>query len=106
MEAFNPFQRSDINQGVNVFRSTPGAILLDVRSEQEYREGHIPGSRNIPMRQLDKVEEVAENKDSALFVYCYSGARSGQAAALLRRMGYTDVRNIGGICAYFGTTDR
>ena len=106
MGLFDLFRQSDINQGVKVFRITPGATLLDVRSEQEYREGHIPGSKNVPLQQLDKVEDVAENKDSALFVYCYSGARSGQAAAQLRRMGYTNVQNIGGISAYFGNTDR
>ena len=106
MGLFDLFRQTDINQGVKVFRSTPGATLLDVRSEQEYREGHIPGSKNVPLQQLDKVEDVAENKDSALFVYCYSGARSGQAAAQLRRMGYTNVQNIGGISAYFGNTDR
>ena len=71
------FRPADINHGVRLFRSTPGATLLDVRTEQEYREGHIPGSKNVPLHQLDKVEDVAENKDGALFVYCYSGARSG-----------------------------
>ncbi len=106
MGVFSLFRQADINQGVKVFRSTPGAILLDVRSEQEYREGHIPGSKNVPLQQLDKVEDVVENKDGALFVYCYSGARSGQATAQLRRMGYTNVQNIGGISAYFGNTDR
>jgi len=100
------FRPADINHGVRLFRSTPGATLLDVRTEQEYREGHIPGSKNVPLHQLDKVEDVAENKDGALFVYCYSGARSGRATAQLRRMGYTNVQNIGGISAYFGNTDR
>ena len=106
MGFFDFFKQVNINQGVEEYKATADAVLVDVRTPQEYREGHIPGSKNVPLQQLDKVEDVAENKDSALFVYCYSGARSGQAAAQLRRMGYTNVQNIGGISAYFGNTDR
>lgn len=95
-----------IRQGISEFRNTPGALLLDVRTPQEYGQGHIPGSKNLPLQQLDNAESMAENKDTALFVYCYSGARSGQATAYLRRMGYTNVQNIGGISTYFGNLDR
>lgn len=105
MGVFDLFRQPDVNQGVKEYRSTPGAILLDVRTAQEYREGHIPGSQNVPLQQLDKVEDVAENKEGALFVYCYSGARSGQAAARLQRMGYANVYNIGGIAAYRGKVE-
>ena len=80
-------------------------ILLDVRTPQEYREGHIPGSQNVPLQQLDKVEEVTENKDTVLYVYCRSGARSRQAVSLLNHMGYTNVHNIGGIAAYSGKVE-
>ena len=79
--------------------------LLDVRTPQEYREGHIPGSQNVPLQQLDKVEEVTENKDTVLYVYCRSGARSRQAVSLLQAMGYTNVHNIGGIAAYSGKVE-
>ena len=72
---------------------------------QEYREGHIPGSQNVPLQQLDKVEEVTENKDTVLYVYCRSGARSRQAVSLLKHMGYTNVHNIGGIAAYSGKVE-
>ena len=82
-----------------------GAVLLDVRTPQEYREGHIPGSQNVPLQQLDKVEEVTENKDTVLYVYCHSGARSKQAVSLLQAMGYTNVHNIGGIAAYSGKVE-
>ena len=44
----------DINRGIADCRNTEGAVLLDVRTPQEYREGHIPGSINIPLQQLDK----------------------------------------------------
>ena len=105
MGIFDFFKQPDINQGVQEFKNATGAVLLDVRTPQEYREGHIPGSQNVPLQQLDKVEEVTENKDTVLYVYCRSGARSRQAVSLLQAMGYTNVRNIGGIAAYSGKVE-
>lgn len=105
MGIFDFFKQPDINQGVQEFKNAAGAVLLDVRSPQEYREGHIPGSQNVPLQQLDKVEEVTENKDTVLYVYCRSGARSRQAVSLLNHMGYTNVHNIGGIAAYSGKVE-
>ena len=105
MGIFDIFKQPDINQGVQEFKNAAGAVLLDVRTHQEYREGHIPGSQNVPLQQLDKVEEVTENKDTVLYVYCRSGARSRQAVSLLNHMGYTNVHNIGGIAAYSGKVE-
>ena len=105
MGFFDLFRQPDINQGVNDYQNTPQAVLLDVRSPQEYREGHIPGSKNIPLQNIDKVETVVENKDTALYVYCYSGARSRQAVSHLQHMGYNNVNNIGGIAAYHGKVE-
>ncbi len=105
MGIFDFFKQPDINQGVQEFKNAAGAVLLDVRTPQEYREGHIPGSQNVPLQQLDKVEEVTENKDTVLYVYCRSGARSRQAVSLLNHMGYTNVHNIGGIAAYSGKVE-
>ena len=105
MGIFDFFKQPDINQGVLEYKNTAGAVLLDVRTPQEYREGHIPGSQNVPLQQLDKVEEVTENKDTVLYVYCRSGARSRQAVSLLKHMGYTNVHNIGGIATYSGKVE-
>ena len=105
MGIFDFFKQPDINQGVEEYRQAADAVLLDVRTPQEYREGHIPGSQNVPLQQLDKVEEVTENKDTVLYVYCRSGARSRQAVSLLNHMGYTNVHNIGGIAAYSGKVE-
>ncbi len=106
MGFFDFLRQPDVNQGVNDYKNTVGAVLLDVRTPQEYSEGHIPGSKNVPLQSLDKVRTVVENKDTELFVYCYSGARSRQAAAALGRMGYTKVNNIGGISSYRGKVER
>lgn len=106
MGFFDFWKQTDINQGVKAFRAVSGAVLLDVRTPQEYREGRIPGSRNVPLQQLDSVQEEIEDRDTPLFVYCRSGNRSGQAVGLLESMGYTNVTNIGGILSYTGTIER
>ena len=106
MGIFDFFKQPDINKGILEYRNTDGAVLLDVRTPQEYREGHVPGSKNVPLQQLDKISSIADNKNIPLFVYCYSGGRSRQAAAVLQSMGYTNVTNIGGIAAYSGKVER
>ena len=106
MGFFDFFKQPDINQGIKDYQKTDDAVLLDVRTPQEYMEGHIPGSKNVPLQTIDKVTSVAENKDTALYVYCYSGARSRQAANYLQHMGYTNITDIGGIAAYSGKVER
>ena len=106
MGFFDLFKPVDINQGVKEYSATPGAVLLDVRTSEEYRGGHIPGSKNVPLQVIDKVVSVVENKDTMLYVYCQSGARSRQATSMLQGMGYTNVNNIGGIAAYSGKVAR
>ena len=106
MSFFNFFKQLDINKGLKEYAETEKAVLLDVRTPQEYREGHIPESINVPLQTIDKVTSIAENKDTVLYVYCYSGARSRQATVMLQHMGYTNVQNIGGIAAYHGKVER
>lgn len=105
MGFFDFFKQPDINQGVNEFNQREGAILLDVRTPQEYRDGFIPGSKNVPLQAIDKVAELVENKDTALYVYCHSGSRSRQAASILEYLGYSNVTDIGGIAAYRGKVE-
>jgi len=99
------FKQADINQGVKEYAASPGAILLDVRTAEEYKSGHIPDSKNVPLQNIEKIASVTENKDTALFVYCHSGARSRQAASMLQHMGYTNVNDIGGIASYAGNVE-
>lgn len=102
MGLFDFLKQPDINQGVEEYKAASDAVLVDVRTIQEYREGHIPESRNVPLQQLDRIASVTKDKDTQLFVYCYSGSRSRQAVSMLRQMGYSNVKNIGGIAAYSG----
>ncbi len=92
----------DINAGVEEFRATPGAILLDVRRPEEYAGGHIPGSVNAPLTAPDKLADVIGDHHRRVYVYCLSGARSRRAANYLKKIGFTDVHDLGGITAYTG----
>ncbi len=106
MGIFDMFRSPDINSGVQQFNSTPGAVLIDVREEDEYAQGHIPGSINIPLSRLRDVEDAVDDPDTPLFVHCLSGGRSARAVAALVEMGYTAVTNIGGISAYKGKVEK
>ncbi len=106
MGFFDFLHGPDINQGVKEYGGLEGAVLLDVRTPQEYREGRIPGGKNVPLQELSRVAGVAAEKDTPIFVYCRSGARSAQAVKALARMGYINVKNIGGIAAYTGKVER
>lgn len=106
MRFFDFLKGPDINQGVKEYGTTDGAVLLDVRTPDEYRQGHIPGSKNVPLQSISKVADMIDNKSTSIFVHCLSGARSRRAAAILKQMGYTNVKNIGGISAYAGKVER
>ncbi len=93
MEAFET-----IDEGVRAFRETPGAVLLDVRTPEEYAQGHIPGSVNHP---LERMQTYDGDISAPIFAYCRSGARSARAVALLNELDY-DAVNIGGLLDYRG----
>jgi phage shock protein E len=71
-----------------------GAFLVDVRTPEEFSGGHVPGSVNIPLSDIEK--ELAQFKDKdQIVVFCRSGARSGQALQILNKNGFTNVSNGG-----------
>lgn len=74
-------------------------ILIDVRTPEEFRGGHIPGAVNIDVQALaQRMNEIPANK--AIVLYCRSGNRSATAAGMLQRAGYADVYDLGGIGAW------
>ena len=100
---FTPYRVTNINEGLEQFRTMPDAVLLDVRTEEEYILGHLPDSLLLPLDELeDTVEDEVPHKDTPVFVHCRSGARSAQAAALLRELGYARVADLGGLNRYKG----
>ena len=75
-----------------------GYIILDARTQEEYDEGHIPGAIVISHEEItEKVEEVLTDKDQLILVYCRSGRRSKIAAEALVELGYTNIKEFGGI---------
>jgi phage shock protein E len=73
-----------------------GATVIDVRSEAEFQEKHLPGTTNIPLDRLsDEIARVAPNKEQPLLLHCLSGTRSGRGEATLKKMGYRNVFNLG-----------
>ena len=97
------FHKTNINNAVEECRNTPGAVLLDVREADEFRSGHIPGAINVPLSAID---QVTLPKDKPLFVYCLRGTGSRRAVGVLKRMGYQNVKNIGGIVSYKGALEK
>ena len=73
-------------------------IILDTREQDEYDEGHIAGAILIPYTEIEnKAEETMPDKDKLILVYCRSGRRSKIAAESLAKLGYTNVKEFGGI---------
>ena len=78
--------------------SESGYIIIDARTQEEYDEGHIPGAILIPEYEIaDRAEKDLPDKDQLILVYCRSGRRSKIAAEELVKLGYTNVKEFGGI---------
>lgn len=105
MGFFDFFKGADINSKLQEARQVEGAVLLDVRNPDEFRQGHIPGAINIPLGQIDTAPSKIR-KDAPIFSYCLAGTRSARAVSALKSMGYTNVTNIGGINRYKGDIER
>ena len=83
-------------------KNDPSIRLIDVRTRAEYRQGHIPGSENLPLDQIADLRDQIPDRQTKIFVYCLSGGRSQSACVQLTQMGYTNVSNIGGITQWPG----
>ena len=105
MGFFDLFKHRDSTQGVAQFQQTSNAMPVDVRTPEEYRDGHIPGSINVPLQQIEDIDLEVSDMSTPRFVYCRSGARSRHATAMLQEMGYEEVQNIGGILNYKGKVE-
>ena len=78
--------------------SESGYIIIDARTQSEYDEGHIPGAILIPEYEIaDRAEKELHDKNQLILVYCRSGRRSKIAAEELVKLGYTNVKEFGGI---------
>jgi len=85
----------DVEAVKKAFNEKDNLIILDVRTQDEYDRGRIPGSINIPLDELDsRVDSLISDKSKPLYVYCLSGSRSMLAAEQLIILGYKNIYNI------------
>ncbi len=103
---FNNFNNRGILQ-VNAtealqIQNNKDALVLDVRSSQEYAGGHLKSAKLIPVGELtNRLNEISSYKDKTVLVYCHSGNRSTMASQVLKKNGFTKVNNLrGGITAW------
>lgn len=82
-----------------------GYVILDVRTEEEFAEGHIPGAVCIPVENIgDEPPAQLPDKDRLILIYCRSGRRSKIASEQLAALGYTNILEFGGIITWTGET--
>lgn len=90
-------QNGDITAEELKNKASQGAILVDVRSNQEYREGHLQGAINIPDFEIaNRIQKEIPKKNQLIVVYCQYGGRSKDASMMMKKMGYTNVYNLYG----------
>lgn len=85
------FEVIDTNKAQEIIDN--GAVLIDVRTSEEYNREHIPNAVNIP---LDQIDTIGYDKETKIIVYCQSGTRSRQAVQTLVNMGYTNLYDLDG----------
>lgn len=81
-----------------------GAIIIDVRTPEEYADTHVAGALNIPLDTIDtQIGDYVDSLDQTMVLYCRSGNRSNQALNILVDLGYTSVYDLGAIGNWEGT---
>ena len=92
------YQQITAEEAKKIMDSGEEHIILDTREQDEFDEGHIKGSILIPYTEIEnKAEEMLPDKDAQILVYCRSGRRSKIASEALSKLGYTNVKEFGGI---------
>ena len=98
--SFNRISQEDAKE---MMEMEDGHVIVDVRRQDEYRKGHIPGAVLIPNEGISVAPpEQLPDKDQVILIYCRTGARSKQAAQKLADMGYTNLYEFGGIMNWTG----
>lgn len=87
----------EVNGIIENYENLEHVYIIDVREEDEYEEGHLINSYNIPLSRLEDINNENISKDAKIIIYCRSGNRSKTAQSRLMEMGYTNVLDMGGI---------
>lgn len=97
------YHQIDGQSALDMMNNETDYIIIDVRTESEYQQGHIKNAINIPNESIDEsVSEILKDKDQLLLVYCRSGNRSKQASEKLAKLGYSNIYEFGGISDFPG----
>lgn len=103
---FNLFKKNyfviPMSKAKENIENNPAIFIIDVRTPEEYKSGHIPKAINIPLNNVDKIKNTVKDMDAIIYVYCLSGSRSSQACNYFSKVGYTNVTNIGGVGSWTG----
>lgn len=100
------YKSISMDEAKEIFCEPGNYIIVDVRREDEFSEGHIPGAINIPNETIESEPAALPDKSQVIYVYCRSGNRSKQAAQKLVELGYTSVIEFGGILDWTGDIER
>ena len=94
---FRHLDKFDVDMDELNIKKDNGAKIVDVRSPQEYEEGHIDGAINIPLYEINnKFDEIINDKNQEIVLYCLSGQRSKDAYKKVVKLGYSNVFNLHG----------
>ena len=101
------FKMVSMAEGIEIAKKNPDAIIVDVRRDDEYKDGHIPGAVLLTMETItaETTSKVLPDKNQMILIYCRSGRRSKIAAQSLLDLGYTNLIEFGGIIDYTGKVE-
>ena len=102
------FKTLSMAEGIEMAKGNPKAVIVDVRHDDEYKAGHIPGALLLTLEKITKesAAKVLPDKSQMIFIYCRSGRRSKIAANKLLELGYTNLIEFGGILDYTGPVEK
>lgn len=102
------YKMVSMTEGLEIAKNNPDAIIVDVRRDDEYKAGHIPGAVLLTMETItaETAAKVLPNKNQMILIYCRSGRRSKIAAQNLLDLGYTNLIEFGGILDYKGKVEK
>lgn len=103
----NSYKQISQEEAAQMMEEDDGHVIVDVRTREEYDEGHIPGAICIPNEEItDTKPELLPDVDQVILIYCRSGRRSKEAAEKLFNMGYTHIYEFGGIIDWTGEIEK
>ena len=102
------YKMVSMEEGLEIAKNNPEAIIVDVRRDDEYKTGHIPGAVLLTMETItaETAAKVLPDKNQMILIYCRSGRRSKIAAQSLLDLGYTNLIEFGGILDYKGEVEK